>query len=157
MRHTIVLALVLTAAAPVFAEGPADEEGIRRAYVRIAAAFGGDVTAESSIHPDIMFTNIFGSVFRGRADFIERHRYLGAVLFKGATAKQTIRRFLWVRPDVALVLAETVVTNVKNFPPGPYVAPDGTLHTFGLAVFTKEKDEWVMTAWHNTDVTPPTQ
>jgi hypothetical protein len=143
----LTLALVLAVAAPAFADGPADEEAIRRA---IAA---GTIT----IHPDVMFTNIFGTVFRGRAEWDARHKILLTELFKGMTGiKQTVERIFWVRPDVALVLAETVVTGLKHFPPGPYVSPDGTLRTIGLSVLVKEKGGWVQAAWHNTDVKPPT-
>ena len=53
-----------------------------------------------------------------------------------------------------VVLVETEVTGIKNFPPGTSMTPDGALRTLGLNVFTKEGDRWMMAAWHNTDVKP---
>jgi uncharacterized protein (TIGR02246 family) len=148
MRRAVVLGLLLATAAPALAQGQDDEAAIRRI---IQSAAGSD----DAIAADVMFTNIFGSVYRGRKEYVERHQYLFSELFKGATSgKASVQRIYFVRPDVALVLVESVITGLKYFPPGPALTPDGTLRTIGLRVFTKEQGRWITQAWHNTDVKP---
>lgn len=152
----LAVLLVLAVAKSARAAGPEDEAALRRliAEGEAAANRGDDPGNAVNIDPDVMFTNIFGTVFRGRAEWVERHRFLQTVLFKGAKLKQTIRRIYFVRPDVALVLVESEVTGITNFPPGTSMTPDGALRTLGLNVFTKEGDRWMIAAWHNTDVKP---
>jgi uncharacterized protein (TIGR02246 family) len=152
----ICVLLLLAAAKTARASGPEDEAALRRLIAdgEAAANRGDDPGNAVNIDPDVMFTNIFGTVFRGRSEWVERHRFLQTVLFKGAKLKQEIRRIYFVRPDVALVLVESEVSGIKNLPPGTSMTPDGTLRTLGLSVFTKEGDRWMMAAWHNTDVKP---
>ena len=156
MGQTLALVLLLAVAAPALAAGPADEDAIRRIIAEGEAAANGGKPVEPNIQPDVMFTNIFGTMFRGRAEWDARHRFLATDLFKGGKVKQTIHRIFFVRPDVALVLVETEISGIRNLPPGGVaMAADGVLRTLGLNVFTKEAGTWVMAAWHNTDVKPP--
>ena len=76
---------------------------------------------------DVSFTNIFGTVRFGREEFIKRHREIAQTFFKGATAKSSITKLRFVRPDVAVVDVAGELSGFEKVYPGLPVGKDGIL------------------------------
>jgi uncharacterized protein (TIGR02246 family) len=122
-----------------------------------------DVTAiEAIVHgnpsdhvaEDVSFTNIFGTVRFGRAEFKQRHIEIAQSIFKGTSVKTSIAKLRFVRPDVAIVDISGEMTGFDKVSPGLPVGTDGTLRFKLLEVLVKEKGEWWITEYHNVAVTP---
>lgn len=103
---------------------------------------------------DVSFTNIFGTVRFGRAEFKQRHLEIEQSIFKGTSVKTSIGKLRFVRPDVAIVDISGLMTGFDRVPPGLPVGSDGTLRFKLLEVLVKEKGEWWITEYHNVAVTP---
>jgi uncharacterized protein (TIGR02246 family) len=103
---------------------------------------------------DVSFTNIFGTVRFGRAEFKQRHLEIEQSIFKGTSVKTSIGKLRFVRPDVAIVDISGQMTGFDKVPPGLPVGSDGTLRFKLLEVLVKEKGEWWITEYHNVAVTP---
>ncbi|MEI9993982.1 MAG: SgcJ/EcaC family oxidoreductase [Rhizomicrobium sp.] len=115
----------------------------------------GDAAAFSkAVLTDCVFTNIFGAVFTGHAAFETQHTRIFATVFKGTSLRQRIAHLRFLRPDVAVVDTEAVVSGLKALPPGTQ-SPDGALHTRLLQVLVKQDGTWWIAAYHNVDVKPP--
>jgi uncharacterized protein (TIGR02246 family) len=123
---------------------------------RDVAAIEAIVHGNPSEHvaEDVSFTNIFGTVRFGRAEFKQRHVEITQSIFKGTSVKTSIGKFRFVRPDVAIVDVSGEMTGFAKVPPGLPVGTDGTLRFKLLEVLVKEKDEWWITEYHNVAVTP---
>jgi uncharacterized protein (TIGR02246 family) len=122
-----------------------------------------DVTAiEAIVHgnpsdhvaEDVSFTNIFGTVRFGRAEFKQRHIEIAQSIFKGTSVKTSIGKLRFVRPDVAIVDVSGEMTGFDKVAAGIPVGTDGTLRFKLLEVLVKEKGEWWITEYHNVAVTP---
>ena len=103
---------------------------------------------------DVSFTNIFGTVRFGREDFIARHKEIGQTFFKGTTAKSSIAKLRFVRPDVAVVDVSGELSGFQKVYPGLPVGKDGILRNKLLLVLVKENGVWWITEFHNVAQTP---
>ena len=103
---------------------------------------------------DVSFTNIFGTVRFGREEFIERHKEIAQTFFKGATAKSSITKLRFVRPDVAVVDVAGELSGFQKVYPGLPVGKDGILRNKLLLVLVKENGAWWITEFHNVAETP---
>jgi hypothetical protein len=66
---------------------------------------------------DVSFTNIFGTVRYGRAEFVKRHIEIGNTIFKGTTPKSSIAKLRFVRQDVAIADVGGEITGFPKTPP----------------------------------------
>jgi uncharacterized protein (TIGR02246 family) len=104
---------------------------------------------------DVSFTNIFGTVRYGRAEFVKRHIEIGNTIFKGTTPKSSIAKLRFVRPDVAIADVSGEITGFPKTPPaGVPVGVDGVLRFKLLLVLIKVQGVWWITEYHNVAVTP---
>lgn len=104
---------------------------------------------------DVSFTNIFGTVRYGRAEFVKRHIEIANTIFKGTTPKSTIAKLRFVRQDVAIADVSGEITGFPKTPPaGVPVGADGVLRFKLLRVLIKEQGVWWITEYHNVAVTP---
>lgn len=152
---TWVLALFVHASVAA-AQTPAAEVQIRALVAAQEKAWNaGDGDAYSKdVSSDVAFTNIFGMVMYGGADFRARQRQVLATFFKGTTKRHTIRKIRFVTPDVALVDIDNEVSGVKAMPAGITVPADGVLKTQLLEVFVNRGGRWWIEAYHNVDTKP---
>ena len=124
----------------------------KQLFERAAAWNRGDARAFTANFQDHgSFTNITGSVIRGRSLFEQRISDILGTIFKGSTLRMSIQTLRLVRPDVAVADVDAELTGFKGLPPGVR-ARDGTLHTQQLWVLVKEQNQWQMAAFHNVDV-----
>ena len=104
---------------------------------------------------DVSFTNIFGTVRYGRAEFVKRHIEIANTIFKGTTVKSSIAKLRFIRPDVAIADVSGEMNGFPTPPPaGVPVGADGVLRFKLLMVFIKEHGVWWITEYHNVAVTP---
>ncbi len=104
---------------------------------------------------DVSFTNIFGTVRYGRAEFVKRHIEIANTIFKGTTPKSSIAKLRFVRPDVAIADVSGEITGFPQPPPaGVPVEADGVLRFKLLLVLIKDQGVWWITEYHNVAVTP---
>lgn len=103
---------------------------------------------------DVSFTNIFGTVRFGREEFIKRHLEIAQTFFKGTTAKSSITKLRFVRPDVAVVDVAGELSGFQKVYPGLPVGKDGILRNKLLLVLVKENGVWWITEFHNVAQTP---
>ena len=153
MAMMIVCAL---SAAPAGAQQPAADAQIRTIVAAQEKAWNaGDGDAYSKdVSADVAFTNIFGMVMYGGADFTARQRQVLATFFKGTTKRHTIRKIRFVTPDVALVDIDNEVSGVKAMPAGITLPADRIMRTQLLEVFVNRHGRWVIEAYHNVDTKP---
>jgi uncharacterized protein (TIGR02246 family) len=154
----VVLSLMLVPVA-ARAEEPRgkDEAAIRQLVAAQAEAWNRhDATAWSKdFAPDADFVNIFGMVFQGRPEIEKRHAAIFASIFKDSRTKVTVRRLVFLGPDVAIVDTDHEVTGHGGLPPGVQNSDDsGTLRTRMKYVMKKTGGTWQITAGQNTDVKP---
>ena len=75
---------------------------------------------------DVSFTNIFGTVRYGRAEFVKRHIEIANTIFKGTTPKSSIAKLRFVRQDVAIADVSGEITGFPKTPPvGVPLEPTG--------------------------------
>ncbi len=104
---------------------------------------------------DVSFTNIFGTVRYGRAEFVKRHIEIANTIFKGTTPKSSIAKLRFIRPDVAIADVGGGITGFpKTTPAGVPVGPNGVSRFKLLLVLIKEQGVWWITEYHNVAVTP---
>jgi uncharacterized protein (TIGR02246 family) len=104
---------------------------------------------------DVSFTNIFGTVRYGRAEFVKRHIEIANTIFKGTTPKSSIAKLRFVRQDVAIADVSGEITGFPQPPPaGVPVGADGVLRFKLLLVLIKDQGVWWITEYHNVAVTP---
>jgi uncharacterized protein (TIGR02246 family) len=111
---------------------------------KYSAAFAEDGT----------FTNIRGTVFQGRAAFLERHVEIFRGFFKGSRLRSHVRRLHFAAENVALVDVDHEVSGLQGMPPGVPASEDGILRTRLLQVFVLRNGRWELVAYHNVDVKP---
>ena len=154
MKSLVMLTIVLVATIPALPQASSDETAIPNIIQEeITAWNAGDAVAYSRhFAEDGTFTNIRGQFFTGRQAFIERHDLIFKEQFHGSTLKQDIVSLKFVRPDVAVVEVLTSVTGYQKLSPKTSADAKGRLRTRLLQVIVKDKGEWKITAYHNTDV-----
>jgi uncharacterized protein (TIGR02246 family) len=154
MNYLPVLAVALAATIAAIPQPSSDEIAIRNIIQEEITAWNAGDAAAYSRHfsEDGTCTNIRGQFFTGRQAFIERHDYIFKGQFHGSTLKQDIVSLKFVRPDVAVVEVLTSVTGFQKLSPGTNADDKGRLRTRLLQVIVKDKGEWKIAAYHNTDV-----
>lgn len=108
-----------------------------------AAAFGARYRADGT------FTNVNGTYHFGRDAFNRRHAEVFGSVFKGTTLSITIKTLRFIVPGVAVVDAETTISNCRTAMPGMHVDVGGAAHTSLLMVLIKDAGDWWITAYHN--------
>jgi uncharacterized protein (TIGR02246 family) len=93
-----------------------------------------------------------GQFFTGRQAFFDRHDFVFRGQLHGSTLKQDIVSLKFVRPDVAVVEVLTSLTGFQKLSPGTNGDDKGRLRTRLLQVIVKDRGEWKIVAYHNTDV-----
>jgi uncharacterized protein (TIGR02246 family) len=125
----------------------AEEDAWNRAD---AKAFAARFQEEGS------FTDVFGTVSRGRKELEARHAVLFASYFKGSLLALKVRKVRFLRPDVAIVDIDTEVTGFHKPPPAVFVDAEKVIRTRLVQVMVKAGNEWAIASFHNVDVkTPP--
>lgn len=155
-RRALSAAFILIALATPSAAQTSPEVEIRAMVAAQESAWNaGDGDAYSKdVSADVAFTNIFGMVMYGGADFTARQRQVLATFFKGTTKRHVIRKIRFVTPDVALVDIDNEVRGAKSMPAGITVPPGGILRTQLLEVFVRRSGRWWIEAYHNVDTKP---
>jgi len=113
-----------------------------------AEAFGAHYAEDGS------FTNVIGQQLYGRPAFIAQHARIFSTIYKGSHNSLVIGRIRFLRPDVAVVDIDGVLSGATRLPPGLKAADDGSLHVKLQEVMTKEKGNWWIAAFHNVAVYP---
>lgn len=113
-----------------------------------AEAFGAHYAENGS------FVNVVGQQLYGKKAFVGQHAKIFSTIYKGSHCTFTVSKVTFLRPDVTLVEVDAVLTGALRLPPGMKAEDDGALHTKLLEVMTKEKDGWVIAAFHNVGVYP---
>lgn len=108
-----------------------------------AAAFGTRYRADGT------FTNVNGTYHFGREAFNRRHEEVFNGVFKGTRLSMMIKSLRFVAPNVAVVDADTTISNCRTTMPGMHLDADGAAHTSLLMVLVKDAGDWWITAYHN--------
>lgn len=102
------------------------------------------------------FTDVFGSLSRGRAEVESRVSALLGGTFKGTLLALKARKVRFLRPDVALVDIDTELTGSRKPPPAIHLGADKVLRSRLHQVMVKTGADWAVAASHDVDVkTPP--
>jgi uncharacterized protein (TIGR02246 family) len=158
MRRSLsaaVLMLIVLAAPRAGAQDAAEApiRAIIADQVQAWNAGDGDRYSEH-LAPDASFTNLFGMVMYGKADFARRQREILSSFFKDTRKAHVVRRIRFVTPDVAIVDIDNEVRGVKALPAGVAVPADGILKTQLMEVFVRRDGQWWIEAYHNVDLKP---
>ncbi len=113
-----------------------------------AEAFGAHYAEDGS------FTNVVGQQLYGKKAFIGQHARIFSTIYKGSHNVFTIGKIKFVRPDVAVVDIDGVLTGATRLPPGVTAGEDGAVHVKLQEVMTKEQAGWTVVAFHNVAVAP---
>jgi uncharacterized protein (TIGR02246 family) len=92
---------------------------------------------------DADFVTIRGEHFRGRPAIGGGHAAIFRTIYAGSTIRLTIEAARLLRPEVALMH----VLSVLNAPQGPLAGQHRARFTL---VLTRELEDWVIAAFHNT-------
>jgi uncharacterized protein (TIGR02246 family) len=154
MKYALVPVILLVAILALASQASTDETAIRNIIQEeITAWNAGDAVAYARhFAADGTFTNVRGQFFTGRQAFMERHDFVFKGQFKGSTLKQDIVSLKFVQPNVAIVEVLTSVTGIQQLSPGTSTDAKGRLRTRLLQVMVKDGGEWMIVAYHNTDV-----
>lgn len=138
-------------------EAPQDDATLRQMMTVQAEAWNrGDATAWSQdFAPDADFINIVGTVFQGHDEIQQRHAAIFGSIFKGSQTQVTVRKIVFITPEIAVVDALHEVTGHPGLPPGVQNTEPGKLRTQMKYVMKKSAGRWQIVAGHNTDVKPP--
>ncbi len=164
MRHpaSIVFALLLPAFLHVPEPGQspsgtkADEDAIHAVVGSEADAWNrGDAEAFGAHYAENgSFTNVIGQQLYGRAAFIQQHGMIFSTIYKGSHNVFTIGKITFLRPDVAVVDIDGILSGATRLPPGLKAAEDGALHVKLQEVMTSDHGQWTIAAFHNVAVYP---
>ncbi|HLL51958.1 MAG TPA: SgcJ/EcaC family oxidoreductase [Myxococcaceae bacterium] len=112
-----------------------------------AAAWSRDFTDDAD------FVNIAGMQFSGKADVEKRHDAIFKTHFRDSKTAVTVRRIVFLGPNLAIVDANHEVTGFTPLPAVPSTEP-GVLRTRMKYVVEKQKGAWRIIAGQNTAVAP---
>ena len=158
MRLSLLLpSLALSLLAPTVtpAQSPAiDDVAIRSIVQGQADAWNaGDAEAFAAHYADTgTFTNVIVMHSYGRQAFVAQHQRIFATIYKGSHNTFNISKTTYLRPDVALVEIDGILTGAQELPPGLKAGPDGALRVKLLEVMTREQGSWSVAAFHNVAV-----
>jgi uncharacterized protein (TIGR02246 family) len=137
------------------AQSQEDEAAIRQAVATMATAFNtrDDQVTASLMTGDADFVTVTGAWSKSSADYLAARRARFATALKNASIRVVDIKIRFLRPDVALAHVTQEIRGMLD--------SDGKelpLHTeLSLRVFVREHGKWLMTAFHNTAVTIPTE
>ena len=156
LQPRTVFAAAAPAAAPAVEGSTADRAAIDALVAAEQEAWNrGDAKAFSArFAEDGFFTNVVGMRAYDRAGFERQHARIFSTIYKGSHNTLTVSKVKFVRPDVAVVDVESVLTGYQELPPGIKPAADGAVHTALQMVLTKESDGWTIASFHNVAITP---
>ena len=135
---------------------PTDEAAIQAVVQGEADAWNrGDAEAFAAHYAENgSFTNVIGQQLYGKPAFVKQHAMILSTIYKGSHNTFTIGHIAFLRPDVAVVDIDGILTGFSRLPPGLKAAPDGTMHVKLQEVMTREHGQWTIAAFHNVAVTP---
>ncbi len=90
------------------------------------------------------FTNVIGQQLYGRKAFIKQHALIFSTIYKGSHNTFQITHINFVRPDVAVVDIDGILSGALRLPPGLKAGEDGALHVKLQEVLTKEANGWTI-------------
>lgn len=156
----LVLGVGLMLAQGAWADTPQnpDEVALRQMVATQTEAWNRQDAAAWSkdFAPDADFVNIVGTVFQGRAEIEKRHAAIFATVFKGSRSQVTVRRLVFLGPDLAVVDTDHEVRGHSGLPPGVQNTEEpGVLRTRMKYVLKKNGGKWQIVSGQNTDVKPP--
>jgi len=154
MKCLLVPAMFIAAAMTAMAQATPDEAALRNIVQEEVAAWNsGDAVAYSRhFAADGIFVNIRGEYRTGVQAFTQQHEFLFKGPFHGSTLHQDVVSIQFIRPDVASVEVLTSVTGIQKLSPGTNTDAKSRLRTRLLQVLVKDKGEWRIATYHNTDV-----
>jgi uncharacterized protein (TIGR02246 family) len=115
----------------------------------------GDADAFAARYADDgSFTNVIGQQLYGKKAFIAQHAQIFATIYKGSHNMFAVGKIKFLRPDVAVVDIDGVLTGANRLPPGMKTFEDGALHVKLQEVMTRENGTWWIAAFHNVGVYP---
>lgn len=158
MRPSTVFLALLLSTFPALAQSgtKADEAAIQTVVQSEADAWNrGDAEAFAAHYAENgSFTNVIGQQLYGRAAFVQQHAMIFSTIYKGSHNVFTIGRITFLRPDVAVVDIDGVLTGFTRLPPGLKAAEDGSMHVKLQEVMTSQHGQWTIAAFHNVAVYP---
>jgi len=153
----VLVSLVLVPAVHAEEARSQDEAVIRQLVAAQTEAWNRHDAAAwcKDFAPDAEFINILGTVLQGRPEIEKRHAAIFAGIFKQSRTEVTVRRLVFLGPEVALVDMDHAVTGHTGLPPGVRNTDEsGTLRTRMKYVLKKSAGTWRIVAGQNTDVKP---
>jgi uncharacterized protein (TIGR02246 family) len=150
-----LVSLSFTNVSQINAQTQEDEGAIRQAVATMTTAFNArdDQATASLTTTDADFVTVTGNWSKSSADYIAARRARFATALKNASIRVIDIKIRFLKPDVALAHVTHEIRGMldadgKELPP----------HTeLSLRVFVREHGKWLMTAFHNTAVTMPTE
>lgn len=105
--------------------------------------------------PEIVFTNILGARYVGRAAVVALWQGIFDGIYKGVPIRQRIENIVLVHPDVALIeiinsLPGDLPQLARSFP-----LVNGAYLSRMQQVVVRSHDEWWVASGHNVPVLPP--
>src|SRR5713101_5827761 len=102
---------------------------------------------------DADFVTVTGAWSKSSADYLAARRARFATALKNASIRVIDIKIRFLRPDVALAHVNQEIRGMLDAD-GKELSPHREL---SLRVFVREHGKWLMTAFHNTAVTKPTE
>ncbi len=135
---------------------PADEAAIRAIVQAEADAWNrGDAEAFAAHYAENgSFTNVIGQQLYGKSAFVKQHAMIFSTTYKGSHNEFSIGHLTFLRPDVAVVDIDGILTGFTRLPPSLKASDDGAMHVKLQEVMTREQDHWQIAAFHNVAVYP---
>ena len=124
-----------------------DEQSIHNILSQLENAWnaGDSQSFAACFAEDATFIHIFGGQLDGRPAIEASHRVIFDTIYKGSHASFTARGIRFIRPDVAMLLAQARVEYKEGGEPR-------TLDTRPTLLVVKEKGIWQIVALQNTKV-----
>src|SRR5687768_2450544 len=132
-------ALIL--AALVFTLPAKDEEAIRAMFAAVDTGFnnGDGKAVAAAFTEDGTVVEPMGETLKGRAAIEAHVNRMAAGHMKGTTHRTTVKEMSSIKPDVALVDADVVISGMKS-PQGQPLPP---MNAFCSVVAVKQKGKWL--------------
>jgi uncharacterized protein (TIGR02246 family) len=124
-----------------------DEKAIRAVIASLADAWtAGDAQAWAKLFTENAdFTVWNGMYSKGREAIEQGHKQIFSTFYKDTKMRYVVRSIRFLRDDVALAHVDaSVVKKSEDFPASPHAVP--------LLVMVKDKGQWLIAAFHNTNV-----
>jgi uncharacterized protein (TIGR02246 family) len=136
---------------------PADSQAIRTVVATLDTAWGAADAGRwtSMFWPDAEFVNVSGLIFSGSNAIRARHEAIWHAHFRGSHAQGTIRRLVFLSPDVAIADVNFAVRDYAYLPAvGARETEPGVVLSRMRHVLTRRDGRWRIAATQNTLVAP---